>query len=169
MERARSSARSAQGNYQRLLTEQPLVVGALAIATGAALGAMFPRTQGENRALGDISDQQKQALKHKAEGMAESAEDKVQGELHRQQGDIGGAGDRSSAAGATDPRGESHSPSTPTQGQSAASSAPYNPPAGASGHPGSVQGGTAGHEPPPPPRESASPPNQPGNKPHYRP
>ena len=55
-ERLRAGAYGARSGFERMMEEQPLVVGALGIALGAAIGAAFPRTEQEDRLLGDASD-----------------------------------------------------------------------------------------------------------------
>lgn len=160
VESARSGVRSARDNYQTLLTEQPLVVGALAIAAGAALGALFPRTSAEDRAMGEISDRQTQSLKQKAEGITEKAERKVEDKLQQHGADSGASSDKHSGE-----RLNASNPGTETQGQSATSPSPAFPPAGASGPPGSA--GVKASEPDrgAPPREASSAPEHPGANP----
>ena len=46
----------AQGGLDWLLREQPLVVGAVGVALGAALGALLPGTETEDRLMGEASD-----------------------------------------------------------------------------------------------------------------
>ena len=60
---AGSGARHA---FDDLLEEQPLVLGALALAIGAAVGGAFPASRTENRMLGAKSDQAKDALREVA-------------------------------------------------------------------------------------------------------
>lgn len=55
-ERLRAGAYGARSGFERMMEEQPLVVGALGIALGAAIGAAFPRTEQEDRLLGDTRD-----------------------------------------------------------------------------------------------------------------
>jgi hypothetical protein len=45
-----------------LMREQPLVVGALGLAIGAAMAALLPRTQAEDSAMGEVSDAVKKAV-----------------------------------------------------------------------------------------------------------
>ncbi|GAB2786123.1 hypothetical protein GCM10027040_10250 [Halomonas shantousis] len=47
----------AQGQIANFVQEHPLVVGALGIALGAALGGMLPSTRAENRTMGAKRDQ----------------------------------------------------------------------------------------------------------------
>jgi len=54
------------GGFSRLWHEQPLVVAGLGIAVGAALGALLPATEFENRTLGSSKDK----LKDEAEDFA---------------------------------------------------------------------------------------------------
>ncbi|GAB5468477.1 MAG: hypothetical protein Kilf2KO_15070 [Rhodospirillales bacterium] len=46
------AARRARGGFDRLLEDQPLVVGALALAVGAAIGGAVPNSRAENRLMG---------------------------------------------------------------------------------------------------------------------
>ncbi len=46
----------ARGGWDRMMAEQPLLVGALGLAAGAALGALLPRTGTEDRLMGEQSD-----------------------------------------------------------------------------------------------------------------
>lgn len=63
----------ARDNWSRLAHEQPLVLGAIGLAVGAALGAGVPNTRFENRLMGSTSD----ALKEKASGAAATHYEKV--------------------------------------------------------------------------------------------
>ncbi|MGX2041434.1 DUF3618 domain-containing protein [Methylocaldum sp. MU1018] len=55
-DRAARLGRTLQGQYRSLIEEQPLVLGALGIAVGAALGATMPRTRMEDEMMGEASD-----------------------------------------------------------------------------------------------------------------
>jgi len=47
---------AAQDQFQHLVQEQPLVLGVLGVAIGAALGAAMPRTHMEDEIMGEASD-----------------------------------------------------------------------------------------------------------------
>jgi hypothetical protein len=49
-----------------ILDREPLVLGALGLALGSAIGALLPRTEIEDRYFGETSDR----LRHQAEEMA---------------------------------------------------------------------------------------------------
>ena len=65
---------SAQQGLDRLLREQPSVVGAMGVALGAALGALLPGTQAEDRLMGEASD----SLTRQAEAAAREGFGRVQ-------------------------------------------------------------------------------------------
>ncbi|MGE0658187.1 MAG: DUF3618 domain-containing protein [Reyranellaceae bacterium] len=46
----------AQRSFMNTLQEEPLIVGAIAVAIGAAIGAAFPSTRAEDRAVGRVRD-----------------------------------------------------------------------------------------------------------------
>jgi ElaB/YqjD/DUF883 family membrane-anchored ribosome-binding protein len=56
---ASKTAAKARNNFDYLLEEQPLALGAIGIAIGALLGASLPRTEMEDKSLGKTSDQVK--------------------------------------------------------------------------------------------------------------
>ena len=47
---------SVRRSFSDVLENEPLVLGALGLAVGAAIGALLPRTQAEDRYLGETSD-----------------------------------------------------------------------------------------------------------------
>jgi hypothetical protein len=63
----RSRAQQVQERAYTLMDEQPLVVGALAVAAGALIGAALPRTQYENRTLGPVRDRTLEKAKEASE------------------------------------------------------------------------------------------------------
>ncbi|HLT90156.1 MAG TPA: DUF3618 domain-containing protein [Woeseiaceae bacterium] len=65
-ERARLQGERLRGGFARLLEEQPLLVGALGVALGAAIGAALPRTEREDRLMGEARDSAAEGLRQKA-------------------------------------------------------------------------------------------------------
>jgi hypothetical protein len=53
---AQAQAQRVREGFNTLLTEQPLVLGALGIAVGALIGAALPSTEQEDRLLGPVRD-----------------------------------------------------------------------------------------------------------------
>lgn len=76
-ESARSGLRNAREGYVQMLREQPLLVGVLAVAAGAALGTLLPRTSAEDRMLGGLSDKGTDTLREKAEDKLKEHQDKA--------------------------------------------------------------------------------------------
>jgi hypothetical protein len=66
-------AHRAQNQVQRMLLENPLAVGAVALALGAAVGLAVPETQPERRLMGEARDN----LVNKAQEMAQDTMQKV--------------------------------------------------------------------------------------------
>jgi ElaB/YqjD/DUF883 family membrane-anchored ribosome-binding protein len=62
-QRALEMSHRVQEQTRRLIDEQPLILGALGIAVGAALGASLPRTRQEDRLMGEARDE----LLHRAD------------------------------------------------------------------------------------------------------
>jgi hypothetical protein len=56
MDVTRERAQQVQQRAHGMLEEQPLVLGALAVAAGAIIGAALPTTQYENRTVGRVRD-----------------------------------------------------------------------------------------------------------------
>jgi hypothetical protein len=61
-----SGAQSITEAYSYLSREQPLVLGAIAIVAGAAIGALLPSTRAEDEWIGETSDATKSRLKSEA-------------------------------------------------------------------------------------------------------
>ncbi len=71
---AQYQARRAQRGYERTMRENPLSLGAVALAVGAAVGLAIPHTHQEDAWLGETRDQ----LIHEAQNKAGEVVDKVQ-------------------------------------------------------------------------------------------
>lgn len=54
---AQEQAQRAKGGFQRMLQDNPLAVGALAIGIGAAVGLSIPESEKENQLMGEKRDQ----------------------------------------------------------------------------------------------------------------
>lgn len=72
--RAKDSASTAGRRFGELLRENPLAMGAVAVAAGTAVGLALPSTRVENEYVGEASER----LVDKAQGVAREAIDKVQ-------------------------------------------------------------------------------------------
>jgi ElaB/YqjD/DUF883 family membrane-anchored ribosome-binding protein len=73
-DQARYRARRASGGFQRMLQENPLSVGALAVGVGAAVGLAIPESSKEHEVMGETRDN----LVEKAQEKAQEAQQKVQ-------------------------------------------------------------------------------------------
>lgn len=67
----------AKSQFDTLLREQPLVIAAIGIALGAAIGAALPSTRKEDELMGAASDQVTGTLKAKGEQVYAEAKDTV--------------------------------------------------------------------------------------------
>lgn len=75
-DQAQYQAQRAQGWMQRSWEENPLVVGALALAAGAVIGLSIPETEPENRLMGEARDSfmdKAQETAQKAQAVAQRA------------------------------------------------------------------------------------------------
>lgn len=73
-DRAQHQARQASSGFQRMLQENPLTVGALAVGVGAAVGLAIPETAKEHEVMGEARDN----LVEKTQEKAQEAQQKVQ-------------------------------------------------------------------------------------------
>ena len=72
---ARQTARRAQNGLQRLLRQNPLLVGAAAMLVGAAVGAALPETEKENEWMGDARDTVVDRAQHAAQNATEAVKE----------------------------------------------------------------------------------------------
>lgn len=63
----------ARARMDRLLNEQPLMLGALGLAAGAIIGALLPTTEHEDRFLGEARDKAVRTVAKKSRERAEAA------------------------------------------------------------------------------------------------
>ncbi len=73
-DQAQYQTRRAGGEFQRVLRESPLTVGAIAVGVGAAVGLAIPQTSREHEVMGEARD----TVVEKAQDKAEEAQEKVQ-------------------------------------------------------------------------------------------
>jgi hypothetical protein len=72
-QQARLHAQRASGGFQRMVRENPLSVGALAVGTGAAIGLAIPQSTQEHEVMGEARD----TFVEKAQEKAHEAQEKV--------------------------------------------------------------------------------------------
>lgn len=80
-ERMRMQGERVRAGFGRLMEEQPLLVGAMGIAVGAALGAALPRSESEDRLLGETSDAATRSMKERATDTYEEVKGRAAEEL----------------------------------------------------------------------------------------
>ena len=73
----REQAGMARERVDRLLHEQPLMLGALGLAAGAIIGALLPTSEHEDRFLGEMRDKAVKDVAQKSRAGLESALDQV--------------------------------------------------------------------------------------------
>lgn len=73
-EQAQYQAMRLEDGFQRALRTNPLAVGAVTLALGAAIGLALPQTQRENQLMGEARD----TLIERAQGLAQETVEKVQ-------------------------------------------------------------------------------------------
>jgi hypothetical protein len=87
--RAGMQARRVEQTFESQLRENPLAMGAIAVAIGAAIGLALPHTQKEDELMGPA----KEKLLGKAENLASGALHKVEEKVQDLAGSIGSDGD----------------------------------------------------------------------------
>ena len=68
---SRGGVQRVTERYSHLSREQPLVLGALAVVVGAAIGALLPSSDAEDEWLGNVSEEAKSRLKSEARSTAD--------------------------------------------------------------------------------------------------
>jgi ElaB/YqjD/DUF883 family membrane-anchored ribosome-binding protein len=76
-EATREQFEHARARVDRLLDEQPLMLGALGLAAGAIIGALLPTTEHEDRFLGEARDKVIKDVAQKSRAGVEAAREKV--------------------------------------------------------------------------------------------
>ena len=75
--RARRAASSAYGSTGDWITDNPMAAGAIALAIGAAIGMSVPRTEAEDRTMGEARDQAWQRASQVARNLKDNVAEKV--------------------------------------------------------------------------------------------
>lgn len=91
-DKAGEYTRVARRRFDETLEGEPLVIGAIGLAVGAAIGASLPATQFERRYIGPARNKAADAAKaglDQAKDVAQRAYGQVKVELHRQTGPAG--------------------------------------------------------------------------------
>lgn len=70
VDRMSIASQTLRDGYDYLRREQPLLLGAIAVTVGAALGAMLPATSTEDELLGETADEAKARLRREASARA---------------------------------------------------------------------------------------------------
>lgn len=92
---ARERAHQVQERVSTMMDEQPLVVGALAVAVGAIIGTAIPSTQYENRVLGAARER----TLSKAQQLGEQQYDSLRGSMQNDRSATSQAGVTETLAG----------------------------------------------------------------------
>ncbi len=72
---AAGAGESIQNGFDTLVEEQPLVLGALAMALGAAVGGVLPRSNAEDRMFGARADEAKQKVQNMVQEQGSKLQD----------------------------------------------------------------------------------------------
>jgi ElaB/YqjD/DUF883 family membrane-anchored ribosome-binding protein len=82
---AQAQANRAREGFNTLLDEQPIMLGALGLAVGAAIGAMLPSTEQEDRLLGPARDKTFSQIKERGAEVYEQVRDKAENAVEKVQ------------------------------------------------------------------------------------
>ncbi len=103
-ERTNEVGQYAKNGFDKALDDHPLVLGALALAAGAAIGGALPRTKREDEMLGQHSDRLKEQAQSVAQEQLEKAKavgEKVADEAKAMAGEAAGKLDEKTPDGST--------------------------------------------------------------------
>jgi ElaB/YqjD/DUF883 family membrane-anchored ribosome-binding protein len=82
---AQAQANRARDGFNTLLEEQPIILGALGLAVGAAIGAMLPSTEQEDRLLGPARDKTFSQIKERGSEVYEQVREKAENAVEKVQ------------------------------------------------------------------------------------
>jgi hypothetical protein len=88
----RDQVHTAQARMDRLLEEQPLMLGVFGLAAGAIIGALLPTSEHEDRLFGEVRDKAVKTVAAKARDGYEGVRDNIA--AHTAPGGDGAAGER---------------------------------------------------------------------------
>lgn len=92
LQNVQSTARRARSNFETLVQEQPLALGALALAAGALIGAALPMTEYENRWVGPVHDRTMARAKEVGQREYDNLREAVASSLERRSNGSGPSG-----------------------------------------------------------------------------
>jgi hypothetical protein len=119
---AKEGALRAGRGFQRMLNENPLAVGATAIAAGAAVGLLLPTTRIEQEYMGEASERLVDNAKQAAREAMDKVKDATQGDAGGQTAQAGqseqGASQQAQSQQGQPRQGESQAAGQSQQGQS---------------------------------------------------
>jgi ElaB/YqjD/DUF883 family membrane-anchored ribosome-binding protein len=95
--RAADVTRAQAERMNRLLHEQPLMLGALGLAAGAIIGALLPTTEHEGRMLGEMRNKTMKEVAQKSRAKLETAREHVTAALRPEGSDDSGSSAREPA------------------------------------------------------------------------
>jgi len=98
VEITREQAGMARERVDRLLHEQPLMLGALGLAAGAIIGALLPTSEQEDRYLGEMRDKAVKDVAQKSRARLKTALDQVAPSSSAERRNAGDEGSRSRPA-----------------------------------------------------------------------
>jgi hypothetical protein len=101
--RAAEITREQRDRVNRLIHEQPLMLGALGLAAGAIIGALLPTTEHEDRMLGEMRDKAVRDVAQKSRAKLETAKEQVATALRPE-----GSSDDSASSRSTKPASRPH-------------------------------------------------------------
>jgi ElaB/YqjD/DUF883 family membrane-anchored ribosome-binding protein len=90
--RAQDQARRAQGEFERMLHENPLAVAAGAVALGAVVGLAIPETRPEHRLMGEARDRLVETVQQTGQELAQKAQHVAQQTFEAAKQEIGEQG-----------------------------------------------------------------------------
>jgi ElaB/YqjD/DUF883 family membrane-anchored ribosome-binding protein len=82
---AQAQANRAREGFNTLLDEQPIILGALGLAVGAAIGAMLPSTEQEDRLMGPARDRAVSQIKDRGTEVYEQVSEKAENAVEKVQ------------------------------------------------------------------------------------